>query len=106
MSEINSEIISVNCSFIILTPANCVAKLKTDKIIFIEAIALKSVDNYSSLLCILKVCKTKIHFVTIFVFAWNETQLLKAREWSEDMGDFSLASIGWKPFDIDSFCRI
>lgn len=58
------------------------------------------------MLSVLEIGKAEVDFVTIFVFSWDKSELLKSGKGSENMGNLTLASVGWEALDIDSFGSI
>lgn len=75
--------------------SNSEAKLKSDDVIFVKAIALQRVNYKRRLIDAVEVCEAKVDLVTVFRLPWNESELLKAREWTEKMSYLTLSRIVW-----------
>ena len=85
---------------------DCIREREANDVIFMKSITLKSVDDHGSLLCILKVSKCKMNSKTIFGISRDETKLLEAFERAKDVRYFSLSSVSWKTFNVNSVGRI
>ena len=66
-----------------------------------KTVALQCVDNHCCLGGIFEVRKSEVNFEAIFGLSRNETKLLKTREGSEDVGNFSISSILRQSLNVD-----
>lgn len=84
---------------------HCVGKLESDEVIAVKAVALQCVDDHSCLLGVLKVSKSEVDFQAILGLSRDETELLEAREGSEDVRDLSISRVLGQALDIDGTGR-
>jgi len=76
--------------------------MKTNDIILIKSVPLKSVDYHSCLTSVIKVGEAEDNSTIILGLSGDKTDRLKSREGSKDMGDFSLSCSIRNSFYVDS----
>ena len=86
--------------FSIFIFTDSIREMKTDKIIFIEAVALQSVDAKSRLRNFFEISKANEGFLTIF-FSIDETNRFEARERTENMCNLPFRTVIGESFQIN-----
>ena len=92
--------------WLILVVGDSVGELKTQNIIFVKAVALKSVDDNRCLQSRFEISKAENYFIARFLFTRNQTNSLVTRKGSKNMRYFSFRCIKRNAFNINSVCSI
>lgn len=91
---------------LIFVISDSVRKLKTQYIIFVEAIALESVYDNRCLQSRFEISKAENNFIARFLFTRNQTNSLVTRKGSKNVRNFSFRCIKRNAFNINSVCSI
>lgn len=91
---------------LIFVISDSVRKLKTQNIIFVEAIALESVYDNRCLQSRFEISKAENNFIARFLFTRNQTNSLVTRKGSKNVRNFSFRCIKRNAFNINSVCSI
>lgn len=76
--------------------------MKTNDIVFIKSVPLKSVDHHGSLTSVIKVGEAEDNSAIVLGLSGDKTDRLKSRKRSKDMRDFSFSCSIRNSFNIDS----
>ncbi len=96
----------VPANLAVLIISDCVAELKTENIILVKPIALKSVNDQGGLEFVFEVGEAEDYFFAWSLLAGNEPHRFEAGEGPENMGDFTFGGPTRDAFHVHSVCCV